>query len=78
MRLALVLFSIVAALGLWVWATGPGTSLPLAIGGWIFCAVVGRVTFVLLKPRIEDGDTAPPPPPAQPPVHPPPRHRQRP
>ncbi|MFC7551540.1 hypothetical protein ACFQU7_03310 [Pseudoroseomonas wenyumeiae] len=32
MRLFLVLFSILVALGLWVWATGPGTTLPLAVG----------------------------------------------
>ncbi|MBO1074787.1 hypothetical protein [Roseomonas marmotae] len=61
MRLFLVLLSIAVALALWVWATGPGTSLLVAAGGWIFCAIVGRITYVLLKPRIEDLNSAPPP-----------------
>jgi hypothetical protein len=67
MRLFLVLSSIAAALGLWVWATGPGTTLPLAFGGWIFCAVVGRIAYVLLKPKVEDQNDVPPPPPDMPP-----------
>lgn len=61
MRLFLVLSSIAVALGLWVWATGPGTTLPLAVGGWIFCAVVGRIAYVLLKPKVEDQNDVPPP-----------------
>lgn len=66
MRLFLVLASILVALALWVWATGPGTTLPLAFGGWIFCAVVGRIAYVLLKPKIEDQNDVPPPPEAPP------------
>jgi len=73
MRLFLVLFSILVALGLWVWATGPGTTLPLAVGGWIFCAVVGRIAYVLLKPKIEDQNDVPPPPQVPPPTVIPPR-----
>jgi hypothetical protein len=67
MRLFLVLASIAVALGLWVWATGPGTTLPLAFGGWVFCAVVGRIAYVLLKPKVEDQNDVPPPPPDTPP-----------
>jgi hypothetical protein len=81
MRLFGVLMSVVVALGLWVWATGPGTTLPLAIGGWIFCAVVGRTAYVLLRPKIPDQND-PAPAPAQPPPEQPPstviRPRQRP
>jgi hypothetical protein len=84
MRLLAVILSVLVALALWVWATGPGTTLWLAIGGWIFCAVVGRVTFLLLRPRDGDTDTGPAAgqaPPAQDPstvVHPRQRHRHRP
>jgi hypothetical protein len=79
MRLFLVLFSVLVALGLWVWATGPGTSLPLAVGGWIFCAVVGRTAYVLLKPKVpHDDDPAPPQAPPSPALRARPRHRHRP
>ncbi len=59
MRLALVVLSVLGALALWVWATGPGTTLWLAMGGWVFCAVVGRVTFLLLRRESGDSDTGP-------------------
>lgn len=81
MRLFLVLLSVVVALGLWVWATGPGTSLLLAVGGWIFCAVVGRVAYVLLRPKVPHQDDATPPaqaPPSTTATRPRPRHRHRP
>ncbi|MDB5370128.1 MAG: hypothetical protein JWP20_1686 [Roseomonas sp.] len=61
MRVFLVCLSVLLALALWVWATGPGTTLPLAIGGWIFCAAAGRTAYVLLRPRAGDQDNAPPP-----------------
>ncbi|MBO1078967.1 hypothetical protein [Roseomonas haemaphysalidis] len=72
MRLFLVVLSVLVALALWVWATGPGTTLWLAAGGWIFCAVVGRVTFLLLRQKGGDTDTGPgvPPTAAAPPESP--------
>jgi hypothetical protein len=76
MRVFLVCLSIVLALALWVWGTGPGTSLPLAFGGWVFAAIVGRLAFVLLRPRIPDQNDPTPEP--QGPSHvirPRPRHR---
>jgi len=85
MRLLAVIASVLVALALWVWATGPGTTLWLAIGGWIFCAVVGRVTFLLLRQKDGDTDTGPavggPAPPPRAPanvIHPRQRHRHRP
>jgi hypothetical protein len=62
-RLFLVVLSVLVALAVWVWATGPGTTLWLAAGGWIFCAVVGRVTFLLLRQKGGDTDTGPGAPP---------------
>lgn len=84
MRLLLVILSVLAALALWVWATGPGTTLWLAMGGWVFCAIVGRVTFLLLRPKPGpgDADTGPapdvPPPTATTVIHPRQPHRHRP
>ena len=58
MRALAVGLSIIGALALWVWLTGPGTSLPLALGGGIFAAIIGRITYKLLIPK-GDNDTGP-------------------
>ncbi|MFC3125694.1 hypothetical protein ACFOD4_11510 [Pseudoroseomonas globiformis] len=52
-----------AALGaffLWIVVTGPGTSLPLALGGGLVALLAGRIAYRLLTPRGGDNDTAPP------------------
>ncbi len=59
MRAALVAGSGLAALALWVWLTGPGTSLPLALGGGVCALLAGRLAYRLLTPRSLDHDTAP-------------------
>ncbi|EHL98428.1 hypothetical protein HMPREF9946_03579 [Acetobacteraceae bacterium AT-5844] len=76
MRVFLVCLSIVLALALWVWATGPGTSLLLAFGGWIFAAIVGRIAYVALRPPPPgpDGPVAAPDASSQV-IRPRPRHR---
>ncbi|MFB9971036.1 hypothetical protein ACFFMP_13955 [Pseudoroseomonas cervicalis] len=61
MRAALVAGSGLAALALWVWLTGPGTSLPLALGGGLFALLACRLAYRLLTPRSLDHDTAPDP-----------------
>ncbi|MDQ1078560.1 hypothetical protein [Pseudoroseomonas cervicalis] len=61
MRAALVAGTGLAALALWVWLTGPGTSLMLALGGGIFALLAGRLAYRLLTPRSLDHDTAPEP-----------------
>jgi hypothetical protein len=82
MRVFLVLLSVVLALALWVWATGPGTTLLTAFGGWVFAAVVGRIAYVLLRPKIPDqNDPAPAeeqPQASSTVIRPRPRHRHRP
>jgi hypothetical protein len=59
-RPGLVAGSALAAFFLWILLTGPGTSLPLALGGGIVALVAGRVAYRLLTPRGGDNDTAPP------------------
>ncbi|PHK96270.1 hypothetical protein CR162_02710 [Pseudoroseomonas rhizosphaerae] len=59
MRGALVAAATVGAFALWIWLTGPGTSLPLALGGGLFALLAGRVAYRLLTPRSTDHDTAP-------------------
>ncbi|WBV42157.1 hypothetical protein [Pseudoroseomonas cervicalis] len=61
MRAALVAGTGLAALALWVWLTGPGTSLPLALGGGVCALLAGRLAYRLLTPRSMDHDTAPDP-----------------
>lgn len=79
MRVFLICLSILLALALWVWATGPGTSLPLALGGGIFAALVGRIAYILLRPRIPDqNDPVPAPSGTSHVLRPRPRHRHHP
>jgi hypothetical protein len=61
MRGLVVILSILGALGFWVWLTGPGTSLPLALGAGVFAAIVGRTVYWLLTPKGGDTDTSPQP-----------------
>ncbi len=77
MRAFLVGLSIILALALWVWATGPGTSLLLALGGAVFAGVVGRITYVLLRPPLREQPPAPESAPAASSyvIRPRPRHR---
>ncbi|MCQ4163019.1 hypothetical protein NON00_24285 [Roseomonas sp. GC11] len=60
MRAALVAASGVGALALWVWLTGPGSSLPLTLGGGLCALLAGRLTYRLLTPRPGGQDSAPP------------------
>jgi len=52
-RPLLVAGTAVGALALWVWLTGPGTSLWLALGGGLFAVLAGRLAYGLLTPRGE-------------------------
>ncbi|WP_419897916.1 hypothetical protein [Roseomonas sp. USHLN139] len=61
MRALLVMGAGIGALALWVWATGPGTSLPLALGGGLCAILASRLAYRLLTPRETDPDTAPSP-----------------
>lgn len=60
MRGAAVAFVAVTAFGLWIWLTGPGTSLPLALAGGAIAVLAGRIAYRLLTPQSDDTDTAPP------------------
>lgn len=59
MRGVLVAAVTAGAFALWIWLTGPGTSLPLALGGGLFALLAGRVAYRLLTPSSPDNDTAP-------------------
>ncbi|MXP65830.1 hypothetical protein E0493_20990 [Roseomonas sp. M0104] len=61
MRMVVVAGAAVAAFALWIWLTGPGTSLPLALIGGLIAVVAGRLAYRLLMPRSAENDTAPPP-----------------
>ncbi|WP_376092510.1 hypothetical protein ACE7GA_23775 [Roseomonas sp. CCTCC AB2023176] len=52
-----------AGFGLWIWITGPGTSVPNALIAFGVAVVFGRVTWTLVAPRTED-DAEPGAPPA--------------
>lgn len=56
MRPLLVMAATAAAFALWVWLTGPGTSLPLALGGGLFALLAGRLAYRLLTPATPDTD----------------------
>ncbi|HWX48626.1 MAG TPA: hypothetical protein VNZ61_11275 [Roseomonas sp.] len=62
MRGALVAAAALAAFALWVWLTGPGTSLLIALIGGLIAILTGRVAYRLLMPRSTNPDTAPPAP----------------
>ncbi|MDJ0391424.1 hypothetical protein QMO56_25290 [Roseomonas sp. E05] len=62
MRGVLVAMVALAAFALWIWLTGPGTSLPLALIGGAIAVLAGRLAYRLLMPRSADNDTAPPAP----------------
>ncbi|MFC4168025.1 hypothetical protein [Teichococcus aestuarii] len=59
MRGLLVAGATVGAFALWIWLTGPGTSLPLALGGGLFALLAGRVAYRLLTPPSPENDTGP-------------------
>ncbi|MBI0432394.1 hypothetical protein [Roseomonas sp. KE0001] len=61
MRGAAVALVALGAFALWIWFTGPGTSLPLALGGGLVAVLAGRLAYGLLTPREPAPDTAPPP-----------------
>ncbi|MBE9604602.1 hypothetical protein IAI18_06975 [Acetobacteraceae bacterium H6797] len=49
--------------GIWLWANGPGTSLPGAIVAWILAAAGFMAGWKLLRPKQEPvEDTGPPSP----------------
>jgi hypothetical protein len=62
MRALVVMAAGLGALALWVWLTGPGTSLPLALGGAVCAVLASRLAYRLLMPRDAEADTAPPTP----------------
>ncbi len=52
--LFLAVTAALSGFALWVWITGPGTSVPLALIGFVIAVICGRLAFSIIAKPAED------------------------